>query len=116
MLHALLPSDTQRTAKRFNASPHVPDGRVGVAATPVEPRRRTPYAIKPMAPAEPHSFTVSSIVPAPCERVWSRITTMEGVNHELAPFIYMTIPRTLAGFTITDAPLGTRAFRSLVLL
>src|SRR4051794_7991469 len=68
-----------------------------------------------MPPGEPQSFTVSTIIPAPADRVWSRITTIEGVNHELAPFIYMTSPRRLAGFTITDAPLGERAFRSLVL-
>jgi hypothetical protein len=61
-------------------------------------------------------FTVSSIVPAAPDEVWARVTTMAGVNDELMPVVRMTIPRELAAFTIADAPLGERAFRSWILL
>ena len=66
--------------------------------------------------AELVEFTVSSVVPAPPAAVWARVTTMDGVNDELMPIVRMTIPRNLAGFTIDDAPLGERAFRSWILL
>jgi ligand-binding SRPBCC domain-containing protein len=69
-----------------------------------------------MAEAQLVEFTVSSVVPAPPEAVWARVTTMDGINQELMPIIRMTIPRDLAAFTIADAPLGERAFRSWILL
>ena len=59
---------------------------------------------------------MSSVVPAAPEEVWARVTTMDGVNDELMPIVRMTYPRRLAGFTIADAPLGERAFRSWILL
>lgn len=61
-------------------------------------------------------FTVSSVIPAAADAVWARVTTMAGVNDEIMPILRMTIPRDLAAFTIADAPLGERAFRSWVLL
>jgi ligand-binding SRPBCC domain-containing protein len=70
-----------------------------------------------MPPREPLiSFTVSSVVDAPADAVWARVTTMEGVNHELMPIVRMTVPRALRSFTIDDAPLGERVFRSWILL
>jgi ligand-binding SRPBCC domain-containing protein len=59
--------------------------------------------------------TVTSRVAAPPERVWAHARTMDGVNHELAPFVRMHVPRRARGLTIEDAPLGELAFRSVLL-
>src|SRR4029077_13176970 len=62
-------------------------------------------------------FEVSSVVSATPERVWARVSTMEGVNHELMPLVRMTCPRRYAGLRLDPeiVPLGVRAFRSWVL-
>jgi ligand-binding SRPBCC domain-containing protein len=59
--------------------------------------------------------TVTSRVAAPPERVWEHARTMAGVNHELAPFVRMHVPREARGLTIDDAPLGEVALRSVLL-
>jgi ligand-binding SRPBCC domain-containing protein len=59
---------------------------------------------------------VSTLVPAPCDVVWSRITTPEGVNDELRPLIRMTVPRALNGATIADIEAGTHLGRSWLML
>lgn len=53
---------------------------------------------------------------APSERVWASIVTMEGVNHELGPYLRMTLPREARHKTIDDVPLGRVAFHSWILL
>jgi hypothetical protein len=58
----------------------------------------------------------TSEVPAPATAVWERIASTEGVNHELGPWMRMTVPRAARGMTLEDLPLGTRAGRSWVLL
>ena len=70
-----------------------------------------------MPPCEPLlSFSVSSVVDATPDAVWARVTTMDGVNDELMPIVRMTMPRAFRDFTIDDAPLGERVFRSWILL
>ena len=63
-------------------------------------------------------FEVESIVPASPERVWARVSTMEGVNAELAPIVRMTCPAELSGRVMDPevVPLNTRVFRSWILL
>ena len=39
------------------------------------------------------TFREVSEVPAPVEKVWQRVTSPEGINHELGPFLKMTMPR-----------------------
>ena len=56
----------------------------------------------------------SSLAAAP-EVVWDRITTIQGVNDELAPILRMTHPPGLDRLP-DDAPTGVRLFRSWVLL
>jgi ligand-binding SRPBCC domain-containing protein len=58
----------------------------------------------------------SSLVAAPADEVWARAVTPEGINHELSPMLRMTMPRSLRGMTIDDAPLGERLGRSWILL
>jgi ligand-binding SRPBCC domain-containing protein len=55
-------------------------------------------------------------VPAPPEEVWARVTSVEGVNDELRPWLRMTVPRGWRGATLDDLPLGRRVGRSWVLL
>jgi ligand-binding SRPBCC domain-containing protein len=53
---------------------------------------------------------------ARAEDVWRRAVTPEGINHELAPWLQMTMPAALRGRTIDDLPLGRRLGRSWLLL
>ena len=56
-----------------------------------------------------------SRVTAPAAEVWGRVTSPEGINEEMRPWMRMTMPRALAGRTIADVepgPLG----RSWILL
>lgn len=61
-------------------------------------------------------FVVSSVVPAPPSRVWSRVTTMAGVNAELMPIARMTHPRELSQLDVDAVIPGQRLFRSWILL
>jgi ligand-binding SRPBCC domain-containing protein len=58
---------------------------------------------------------VSSLA-APAEGVWARAVTEEGINHELRPWLRMTMPPGLRGRTIDDIEPGMRAGRSWILL
>jgi ligand-binding SRPBCC domain-containing protein len=58
-------------------------------------------------------------VPASAAEVWRRITTPEGINHELMPIMPMTVPAGLRGFSADDAHRivpGTAVGRSYLLL
>jgi hypothetical protein len=57
----------------------------------------------------------SSELAAPPRAVWERITTMEGINHELSPWMRMTSPRG-AALSVDSVPLGRPWFRSWILL
>ena len=61
-------------------------------------------------------FTETSLLAAPRETVWARVTTMAGVNAELAPLARMTHPPGIDRLTADAVPLGRRAFRSWILL
>jgi ligand-binding SRPBCC domain-containing protein len=54
-------------------------------------------------------------VPAPAGAVWERVTSVEGVNHELRPWVRMTIPRGARGLSLEDVELNRRVGRSWVL-
>ncbi len=59
----------------------------------------------------------TSEVPAPADAVWQRVTSVEGVNHELGPWMRMTVPRGARGIeSIEELPLGRPVGRSWVLL
>jgi hypothetical protein len=49
------------------------------------------------------------------DSVWARVTTMEGVNAELRPFVRMTYPRSLPSLADADFVPGTVLFESWVL-
>ncbi|HVE69437.1 MAG TPA: hypothetical protein VNB64_12730 [Solirubrobacteraceae bacterium] len=55
-------------------------------------------------------------LPAPADAVWARVTTPEGVNHELRPWMRMTVPRAARGLTLEEVPLNRTLGRSWILL
>lgn len=40
---------------------------------------------------------------APAEEVWAKVSTMTGVNHELHPWVHMTVPESLAHLSLQEA-------------
>lgn len=56
----------------------------------------------------------SDLVAEP-EAVWSVVSTMDGVNHELGPFLRMTHPADRSALDGSDVPLGEVLFRSWLL-
>jgi hypothetical protein len=70
-----------------------------------------------MALTDPVAFERHVRLASPAGEVWSAVSTMAGVNDELAPMVRMTFPRWAA--TLADAPrerLGAVAFHSWLLL
>ncbi len=64
----------------------------------------------------PAEFTVSSLLAAPRERVWERVTTPEGVNAELMPIVRMTLPRGVERLDVDSVPVGAPIGRCWLLL
>lgn len=46
------------------------------------------------------------IVPAAASAVWERIIDPAGINHEMRPWMTMTMPRGAEGLTVDTVPLG----------
>jgi ligand-binding SRPBCC domain-containing protein len=57
-----------------------------------------------------------STLRAPQAEVWARVTTVRGINDELAPWLRMTSTRALRANGIADVRVGERICRSWVLL
>jgi hypothetical protein len=57
----------------------------------------------------------SSELPAPAADVWTRVTSVDGVNHELRPWLRMTVPRGARGMSLEDVELNRPIGRSWVL-
>jgi len=66
--------------------------------------------------SRPAEFEVSSLIPASPERVWERIITPAGINHELRPWMTMTVPRGIKRLDPETVELGKPLGRSWVLL
>lgn len=45
-------------------------------------------------------------VPAEAGVVWERVISPDGFNHEMRPWMTMTMPRRAAGLTVATVPLG----------
>ncbi len=50
------------------------------------------------------------------DEVWQRVTTPAGINHELGPWLRMTVPTTWRGSSLADVAPGSQLGRSWVLL
>lgn len=57
----------------------------------------------------------ASVLRAPADAVWARVTTFAGINDEMRPLMRMTAPRALREGGITAVPIGERACRSWIL-
>jgi ligand-binding SRPBCC domain-containing protein len=58
----------------------------------------------------------SSVIAAPVSDVWAAVTSPEGINDELRPWLRMTVPRRFRHATIADISPGTVLGRSFFLL
>ena len=66
----------------------------------------------------PHTYVIerATRLARPAEEVWERVTTPAGINHELSPWLRMTVPATWSGSSLADVAPGTQLGRSWVLL
>jgi ligand-binding SRPBCC domain-containing protein len=69
-----------------------------------------------MAAGHQASVVQTSRVAAPADAVWRRAVSPEGINHELGPWLRMTMPASIRGMGIDDVPLGEPLGRSWILL
>jgi ligand-binding SRPBCC domain-containing protein len=60
-------------------------------------------------------FETSSRLAVDRERLWAEVSTMQGVNFELAPWLRMSVPAEVRGKSLTDVRLGEVAFESWLL-
>jgi hypothetical protein len=63
-----------------------------------------------------HRFVIASELPASPRTIWRSISTMRGINAELAPLVRMTHPKAIDRLDPAVLPIGRRAFRSWLLL
>jgi ligand-binding SRPBCC domain-containing protein len=61
-------------------------------------------------------ISVSSRLDAPPAKVWDRITTPEGINDEMRPYLRMTLPPGVDGLDLESIELGKPIGRSWILL
>ena len=61
-------------------------------------------------------FEISTRLAAEPAEVWARCTSVRGVARELSPWFRMTFPRGVEDLTPANIELGTRLFRSWMLL
>lgn len=57
-----------------------------------------------------------SVLAAPPDAVWARVSTFEGINDELRPLMRMTAPARVRALDPAEVVLGERIFRSWILL
>lgn len=64
----------------------------------------------------PAAIEQRSVIAASPEEIWRRIVTLDGINHELMPFVQMTTPRAMAGKVSSEIRPGDRLGKSWLLL
>jgi ligand-binding SRPBCC domain-containing protein len=64
----------------------------------------------------PRKISMVSEINAPIDRIWAAVTSPEGINFELRPYLRMTVPPPFRGITIDDIEPGTHLGRSIFLL
>jgi ligand-binding SRPBCC domain-containing protein len=68
-----------------------------------------------MSGQEP-TFRRTSEIDAPTEKVWELVTTQEGINHEMGPYMKMTMPKAFRGKSIANVAPDTHIGKSFLLL
>lgn len=66
--------------------------------------------------AKEEVVSVTTVLKAPGEEIWSRVSTPEGIAYELAPWLSMTFPESVKALAPETVPLGRRLCRSWILL
>jgi ligand-binding SRPBCC domain-containing protein len=66
--------------------------------------------------SRPAEISIASRVEAPPEAVWDRVTTPEGINDEMRPWMRMTVPRGFEKLDPAEITLGEKIGRSWILL
>jgi ligand-binding SRPBCC domain-containing protein len=61
-------------------------------------------------------ITTRSALDATQDEVWTHVTTVDGINDELRPWLRMTAPRSLRANGLAEVRVGERICRSWVLL
>jgi hypothetical protein len=64
----------------------------------------------------PRVVEQSSDVAAPIDLVWQRVVSPEGINHEMRPWLTMTMPRGTEDLTIDTMKLGVPVGRAWIRL
>lgn len=62
------------------------------------------------------TLSFETALASPADVVWAHVTTMDGVNEELGPWLRMSSPASARGLDLRAAPVGARLFRSYLLL
>ena len=57
-----------------------------------------------------------SVVGAPIDQVWQRVISPQGINHEMRPWMTMSMPRGTEGLTIDAVPVGVPLGRAWIRL
>ncbi|MGJ9423994.1 hypothetical protein [Aeromicrobium sp. CF3.5] len=63
-----------------------------------------------------HAVEQVSLVAAPVDAVWQRVTSFDGIRDELGPWMSMSIPRGADHLDVTTVPLGDPIGRSWITL
>ena len=56
---------------------------------------------------EPTVIERRCVVDAAADQVWQRVVTPEGINHEMGPWMTMSMPRGAESMTVDNVPIGT---------
>ncbi|GAA2076642.1 hypothetical protein GCM10009821_14960 [Aeromicrobium halocynthiae] len=57
-----------------------------------------------------------SVVAAPVQQVWARVVSPDGINHELGPWLQMSMPSGAATLTVDTVTIGAPLGRSWIRL
>jgi ligand-binding SRPBCC domain-containing protein len=63
-----------------------------------------------------HVFRRVSEIDCPIDHAWQLVTTQQGINQEMGPYLKMTMPKQFRGKSVADLEPGTRIGKSLLLL
>ena len=58
----------------------------------------------------------TSHLAAPADKVWRRVTSQDGLDHEFSPWLRMRFPAELRGSSLEDLPVGRPVGRAWMLL
>lgn len=67
-------------------------------------------------PTGEHVIRTVSVIDCPADSVWQRVTSQDGINDEMGPYLKMTMPRCFRGKSLGDVTSGTRIGKSFLLL